>query len=70
MRHAANTVTCTGNIPSTGSTSAVRIRSYSLLSPGTVYTVPATVDPFDSVAETDEANNSVVCAPADDARRC
>jgi hypothetical protein len=65
----ANTVTCTGNLPD-GYTSAVKIRSYSLLTPGTIYPVPVTVDPFNAIPETDETNNRVVCAPADNTRHC
>jgi hypothetical protein len=58
---AARTVTCTGNIPSTGRISAVKIQAgVPLASPP----VPATVDPFNTFVESNEGNNTVVCTPS------
>jgi len=65
----ANVVTCTGNVPQTGTAKAVTI---SALPPAlsTPYWVSATVDPANGVAETVETDNTVWCGASAFSAKC
>lgn len=56
---ASNVITCTGNVPASGAVNAVTIAAYS--QPGNMlfYPATATVDPFNTIAERSETNNTV-----------
>lgn len=55
---AANVITCSGNVPATGIVNAVTIAASAQPGGMLLYPATATVDPFNTIAESSETNNT------------